>query len=234
MSSEMFHTIEAIGREKGIETGVIIEALEEAYAAATRKYYRSKQDFGSRFDSESGTFAVFAKHTVVEEDDLMDPQTEITVDEARVTNPEAEVGDVLETPLQEVAAPLTRIAAQAAKQVIYQKVKEAERELVFDEYHDRVGELLTGTAKRFDRGDMLVDLGRTEGVIPRREQSRAEHYNPGDRIRAVLIHVDRLGKGPQLILSRAHEALVMKLFEMEVPEIYDETVQIVRARGSRP
>jgi len=227
MSSELFHTIEAIGREKGIDTDVIVDALEEAYAAATRKYYRSKQDFGARFDPKNGTFSVFAKHTVVEEDDLMDPQTEITVEEAREVNPEAQAGDIIETPIEKVDAPLTRIAAQAAKQVIYQKVKEAERELVYNEYHERVGELLTGTVKRFDRGDMLVDLGRTEGVIPRREQSRAEHYNPGDRVRAVLIHVDRLGKGPQLILSRASELLVAKLFEMEVPEIYDETVQIV-------
>jgi N utilization substance protein A len=227
MSSELFHTIEAIGREKGIDTEVIVEALEEAYAAATRKYYRSKQDFGARFDPKTGAFQVFAKHTVVEEEELMDPQTEIPVEEAREVNAEAQVGDVIETPIEKVDAPLTRIAAQAAKQVIYQKVKEAERELVFNEYHDRIGELLTGTVKRFDRGDMLVDLGRTEGVIPRREQSRAEHYNPGDRIRAVLVHVDRLGKGPQLILSRASELLVAKLFEMEVPEIYDETVQIV-------
>jgi N utilization substance protein A len=134
---------------------------------------------------------------------------------------------VLETPYDTAEAPLTRIAAQAAKQVIYQKVKEAERELIWHEYADRTGELLTGQVKRFDRGDMIVDLGRTEGVIPRREQSRAEHYNPGDRIRAVLVHVERLGKGPQLVLSRASESLVKKLFEMEVPEIYDGTVSIV-------
>jgi len=126
-----------------------------------------------------------------------------------------------------IDVPLTRIAAQAAKQVIYQKVKEAEREIVWREYGDRIGELLTGQVKRFDRGDMIVDLGRTEGIIPRREQSRAEHYNPGDRVRAVLVNVERQGKGPQLTLSRASEILVRKLFEMEVPEIYDGTVVIV-------
>jgi N utilization substance protein A len=227
MSSELFHTIEQIGREKGIDPEVIIQAVEEAYAAASRKYYRSREDYGARFDRESGVFALFSKQTVVEEEELMDPMTEISLEDARKLRPEAELGDVIETPKDAAEAPLTRIAAQAAKQVIYQKVKEAEREIVWREYGDRIGDILTGQAKRFDRGDMIVDLGRTEGVIPRREQSRAEHYNPGDRIRAVLVHVERLGKGPQLIVSRASELLVKKLFEMEVPEIYDGTVSIV-------
>jgi N utilization substance protein A len=228
MSSELYQTIEMIGREKGLDTDVVIQAIEEAYAAATRKYLQSKEDFGARFDPESGLFAVFAKHVVVEnEDEIVDPQTEVTLEEARVSRPDAEIGDILETPHEGTDAPLTRIAAQAAKQVIYQKVKEAERELIWHEYNERVGELLTGQVKRFDRGDMVLDLGRTEGVVPRREQSRAEHYNPGDRIRAVLVNVERLGKGPQLILSRADPILVKKMFEMEVPEIYDATVEVV-------
>lgn len=233
MSSELFHTIELIGREKGLETDIVIEALEEAYAAATRKYYSSKQDFGARFDRDSGKFEVFSKHTVVEEDDLADPNTEIALDEAKKLHPDAELGIILETPFDYPEAPLTRIAAQAAKQVIYQKVKEAERELVYKEYCDRVGELMTGVVKRFDRGDMILDLGRTEGIVHRREQSRAEHYNPGDRVRTVLLEVERLGKGPQLIMSRGSGLLVNKLFEMEVPEIYDGTVMIVNvARDS--
>ena len=227
MSSELFHTIEQIGREKGLDPDVIIQAIEEAYAAATRKYCRSKQDFGARFDRTTGEFSVFAKHTVVDEEELMDPQTEMTLEEARRVRADAELGMIVETALETVAAPLTRIAAQAAKQVIYQKVKEAEREVIWHEYADRIGDLLTGQVKRFDRGDMIVDVGRTEAVIPRREQSRAEHYNPGDRIRSVLINVERQGKGPQLLLSRASELLVKKLFEMEVPEIYDGTVSIV-------
>jgi N utilization substance protein A len=227
MSSELYQTIEMIGREKGIDPDVIIQAVEEAYAAASRKYLRSKEDFGARFDRETGRFSVFSKQTVVTEDELMDPHTEITVEEARQLRDDAEVGMVIETVKESVDVPLTRIAAQAAKQVIYQKVKEAEREIVWREYGDRIGELLTGQVKRFDRGDMILDLGRTEGIIPRREQSRAEHYNPGDRVRAVLVNVERLGKGPQLTLSRASELLVKKLFEMEVPEIYDGTVLIV-------
>ncbi len=227
MSTELYHTIEQIGREKGLETEVIIQALEEAYAAATRKYHRSKQDLGARLDRSTGRFTVFAKQTVVDEDELADPQTEITLEEAQKVQPDIELGAVLEIPFEVDEAPLTRIAAQAAKQVIYQKVKEAERELVWREYGERIGDLLTGQVKRFDRGDMIVDAGRTEAIIPRREQSRAEHYNPGDRVRAVLINVERLGKGPQLTLSRASEMLVMKLFEMEVPEIYDGTVSIV-------
>jgi N utilization substance protein A len=227
MTTELYHTIEQIGREKGLDAEIIVQALEEAYAAATRKYYHSKKEFGARLDRSTGKFTVFAKQTVVEEEELVDPHTEITVEEAQKIQPDAVIGTVLETPHEHAEAPLTRIAAQAAKQVIYQKVKEAERELISAEYGGRVGELLTGQVKRFDRGDMVVDLGRTEGVIPRREQSRAEHYNPGDRVRAVLVHVERLGKGPQLVLSRASELLVMKLFEMEVPEIYDGTVSIV-------
>ncbi len=236
MSSELYHTIEAIGREKGIDADVVVQAIEEAYAAASRKYYRSKEDYGARFDKQSGKFALFQKHVVVEEEELMDPLTEITLEEAREKNLEIQLGEVLETPIDNAEAPQTRIAIQAAKQVIFQKVKEAERELVWEEYNERAGELLTGQVKRFDRGDMIVDLGRAEAVIPRREQSRAEHYNPGDRIRAVLLNVDRLGKGPQLLLSRADELLVAKLFEMEVPEIYDGTViirNVARDAGER-
>jgi N utilization substance protein A len=227
MSNELYQTIEMIGREKGIDPDVIIQAVEEAYAAASRKYLHSKEDFGARFDRDSGRFIVFSKQTVVTEDELMDPHIEITVEDARQIQPDAELGAVIETVKDGIDIPLTRIAAQAAKQVIYQKVKEAEREIVWREYGDRIGEMLTGQVKRFDRGDMILDLGRTEGIIPRREQSRAEHYNPGDRIRAVLVNVERLGKGPQLTLSRASELLVKKLFEMEVPEIYDGTVIIV-------
>jgi transcription termination/antitermination protein NusA len=227
MTSELYQTIEIISREKGIDPDVVIQAVEEAYAAASRKYYRSKEDFGARFDRETGRFVVFSKHTVVAEEELMDPLTEIPLEEALQLRPDAEIGMVLETEKEGLDAPLTRIAAQAAKQVIYQKVKEAEREIIWREYGERIGEMLAGQVKRFDRGDMIVDLGRTEAIIPRREQSRAEHYNPGDRIRAVLVNVDRLGKGPQLTLSRASEILVKKLFEMEVPEIYDGTVSIV-------
>ena len=236
MSSELYHTIEAIGREKGIDAEVVIQAIEEAYAAASRKFYRSKEDYGARFDKQSGKFALFQKHVVVEEEEMMDPLTEITLEEALEKHPEIELGEVIETPIADAEAPQTRIAIQAAKQVIFQKVKEAERELVWAEYHERVGELLTGQVKRFDRGDMIVDLGRTEAVISRREQSRAEHYNPGDRIRAILVNVERQGKGPQLLLSRADELLVAKLFEMEVPEIYDGTViirNVARDAGER-
>jgi N utilization substance protein A len=227
MSSELYQTIELIGREKGLKTETIVTAIEEAFAAATRKYYRSKEDFGAEFDKETGDFSIFSKHTVVEEDDLADPMIEITLEEAREKDAAIELGQILRTPKTDLDVPMTRIAAQAAKQVIYQKVKEAERELIFTEYEERAGELLAGQIKRFDRGDMIADLGRTEGILPRREQSRAEHYNPGDRIRAILIHVERLGKGPQLTLSRASGELVAKLFEMEVPEIYDGTVIIV-------
>ena len=140
MSNELFQTIEMIGREKGIDPDVIIQAVEEAYAAASRKYLHSKEDFGARFDRDSGRFIVFSKQTVVTEDELMDPHIEITVEDARQIQPDAEVGSVIETVKDGIDVPLTRIAAQAAKQVIYQKVKEAEREIVWREYGDRIGE----------------------------------------------------------------------------------------------
>ena len=221
--SELLQAIELIGREKGIDREVVIRTLEEAFAAASRKVFRTRENIISEFDSETGTFRVFAKKRVVPE--VEDPDTEISLEEALEIDPSVDFDHELrfarETP------EMGRIAAQAAKQVIYQKVKEAEREKVYNEYIDRVGELLNGTVKRVERGDLVVDLGATEGVIPRREQVRLEHYNPGDRIRAVIIDVERSGKGPQVILSRCDPRLVMKLFEMEVPEIYDGTVRIV-------
>ncbi|MFN7965698.1 MAG: transcription termination factor NusA [Acidobacteriota bacterium] len=219
----LLQAIEQIGREKGIEREVIIRALEEAFAAASRKVFRTRENIVSHFDVGSGSFLVFAKKKVVPEVD--DPDTEISLEEALELDPSADFD-------QEVTFPrsvpeLGRIAAQAAKQVIYQKVKEAERDKIYNEFIDRTGELLNGIVKRSERGDLIVDLGPTEAAIPKREQSRAEHYNPGDRVRAIIIDVERSGKGPQVLLSRTDPRQIMKLFEMEVPEIYDGTVRII-------
>jgi len=221
--SELIQAIEQIGREKGIEREVIISALEEAYAAASRKVFKSRENIVSHFDPETGSFEVFAKKKVVPE--VEDPEIEISLDEAIEIDPSADFDQELR--FRREVPELGRIAAQAAKQVIYQKVKEAERERVYNEYIDRVGDLINGIVKRFERGDLIVDLGRTEGVIPRREQSRSEHYNPGDRVRAIIADVERSGKGPQVVLSRTDPRLIMRLFEMEVPEIYDGTVRII-------
>src|SRR2546425_990005 len=228
MSNEIFQAIEQVGREKGIEVDIIIQAVEDAYAAAAKKYFRTKEDLGAKFDRETGALAVFARKKIVEA--VTDPDLEISPDEAQEMALPANEEGMVEIPKpREELAQLGRIAAQAAKQIIFQKVREAERDNVYKEYIGRVGELVNGVVKRFERGNIIIDLGRTEGILPKKEQSKAERYSQGDRVRAVIVDVDRNAKGPQVILSRTDERLLIKLFEMEVPEIYDGTVAIERA-----
>ncbi len=228
MSNEIIQAIEQVGREKGIEMEIIIQAVEDAYAAAAKKYFRTKEELGARFDRDSGVFDVFARKKVV--DEVTNPDLEISPDDAQsVASPQDEEGIVEIPKPRDELVHLGRIAAQAAKQIIFQKVREAERDNIYKEYADRVGEMINGVVKRFERGSIIVDLGRTEGLLPKKEQSKAERYSQGDRLRAVIVDVDRNAKGPQVIISRTNEALLMKLFEMEVPEIYDGTVVIERA-----
>ena len=228
MSNEIIQAIEQVGREKGIEMEIIIHAVEDAYAAAAKKYFRTKEELGARFDRDSGVFDVFARKKVV--DDVTNPDLEISPDDAQsVASPPDEEGVVEILKPRDELVHLGRIAAQAAKQIIFQKVREAERDNIYKEYADRVGEMINGVVKRFERGSIIVDLGRTEGLLPKKEQSKADRYSQGDRLRAVIVDVDRNAKGPQVIISRTNEALLMKLFEMEVPEIYDGTVVIERA-----
>jgi N utilization substance protein A len=232
MSTEIIQAIEQVGREKGIEVDVIIRAVEDAYAAASKKYYRTKEEIGARFNRESGSLEVFAKKKVVE--NVLNPDLEISLKEAESLDPAANLEAIVEIP--KPTEGLGRIAAQAAKQIIFQKVREAERENVYKEYSARLGELINGVVKRFERGSIVVDLGKTEAVLLKKEQSKAEHYNQGDRLRAIIVDVDRNAKGPQIILSRTDPRLLIKLFEMEVPEIYDGTVKIevaVRDAGDR-
>src|SRR5471030_807132 len=241
MSNPLQQTIEALAKEKGIEPDVVISAIEEAVATASRKYYKTGENLKTRFNTETGQVDLFALKTVVEE--VATPATEIAIAEARemyrplygddVAN-SIDLGDEMEFP--KPTEVLGRIAAQTAKQVIFQKVREAEREHVFAEYNDRVGEVVNGTVKRFENGDIILEVGRIEAVLPRKEQSRAESYTPGDRVRTVIKGVNRSAKGPQIMLSRTGPALLIKLFEQEVPEIYDGTVVIrgaVREAGDR-
>jgi N utilization substance protein A len=241
MSNPLQQTIEALAKEKGIEPDVVISAIEEAVATASRKYYKTGENLKTRFNMETGQVDLFALKTVV--DAVTNPATEISLTEARdmyrplygdeVAN-SIELGDEMEFP--KPTEVLGRIAAQTAKQVIFQKVREAERENVYAEFSQRVGEVQNATIKRFENGDIVVEIGRNEAVIPRKEQSRAESYNPGDRVRAVIKGVNRGAKGPQIVLSRTDPALLIKLFEQEVPEIYDGTVMIrgaVREAGDR-
>src|ERR687884_1629134 len=190
MSNPLQQTIEALAKEKGIEPDVVISAIEEAVATASRKYYKTGENLKTRFNTETGQVDLFALKTVVE--NVTNPATEISLHEARemyrplygdeVAN-SIELGDEMEFP--KPTEVLGRIAAQTAKQVIFQKVREAERENIFTEYNQRIGEVQNATVKRFENGDIIVEIGRNEAIIPRKEQSRAESYNPGDRIRAV-------------------------------------------------
>ena len=226
-------TIEALAKEKGIEPDVIITAIEDAVLTASRKYYKSDENLRTKFNPETGQVELYAVKQIVTE--VTDTTTEIGLSEAQeIYGEEAEVDMEIEFP--KPTEVLGRIAAQTAKQVIFQKVREAERENVFDEYNGRVGEVMPGTVKRFENGDIIVEAGRVEALLPRREQSRAENYTTGDRIRAVIREVNKNTKGPQLILSRTDPVLLTKLFEQEVPEIYDATVVIkgaVREAGDR-
>jgi N utilization substance protein A len=226
-------TIEALAKEKGIEPEVIVSAIEEAVKTASRRYYKTNEDLHARFNLETGQVELFAVKQIVAE--VTDPSTEVSLAEAQqLYGDEAEVGMEIEFPKSTEV--LGRIAAQTAKQVIFQKVREAERENIFAEYNQRIGEVVSGTIKRFENGDIILELGRIETVLPRKEQSRAESYSPGERIRAVIRTVNRSAKGPQIVLSRTDAALLIKLFEQEVPEIYDGTVVIkgaVREAGDR-
>ena len=233
MQNPLMQTIEALAKEKGIEANTIITAIEDAVLTASRKYYKTNENLKTRFNPETGQVDLFAiKHIVT---DVTNDATEISLKEAQdLYGEEAEVDMEIEFPKRTDV--LGRIAAQTAKQVIFQKVREAERENVFSEYNDRVGEVINSTVKRFENGDLVVEIGRVEAVLPRKEQSRAESYTPGERIRAVIKGVNRSAKGPQIVLSRTDPALLIKLFEQEVPEIYDGTVMIrgaVREAGDR-
>ncbi len=232
MSNLLYRTIEQISREKSIDPDVIIGAVEDAILTATKKYYRAEEDLQARLNRDTGQIEVFSVRKVV--DNIADPETEISLTEARGIVADAEVGQEIE--IHKPTDVLGRIAAQTAKQVIFQKVREAERDNIFSEFGDRMGQLVNGIVKRAENGDLVIDLGRTEGVLPRREQSRAEVFNPGERIRIVIVRVSRTSRGPQVVVSRTDPALLTRLFEMEVPEIYEETVVVknaVREPGDR-
>ena len=232
MANLLYQQIEMLSREKHIEPEIVVSAIEDAMVVAARKYYKTEENLRGKFNAESGQVDVFSVLTVVEE--VTDPKIEIALADAKKKNPTAEVGtEILTVKPTDV---LGRIAAQTAKQVILQKVREAERDTIYNEYHTRVGELVTVIVKRAEGPDLIVDMGRTEARLPKREQSKLETYNIGERLRVVIKMVDRAAKGPQVIVSRADASLVQRLFEMEVPEIYDGTVQIryaAREAGER-
>ncbi len=232
MANPLQQTIEALSKEKGVDPEVIIAALQDAIETAARKRYKN-ENMRARFNTESGQMELVAVKRIVEA--VTNAATEMSLEEAHTLyGDEAEVDMEVEFPRP--TEDLGRIAAQTAKQVIFQKVREAERENVFAEFNQQIGDVKNGIVKRFENGDIIVELGRIEAVLPRKEQSRAESYSPQDRIRAVIKRVNRSAKGPQIELSRTDPALLIKLFEQEVPEIYDGTVMIrgaVREAGDR-
>lgn len=232
MVSVLNQGIEQISREKGIEPGVIHEALEDAMVAAAKKFFKSEEDLQARYDTETGTIDVFAVKKIVEE--VSDENTEMPLAEALEIDESFEIDDYIEIPKPTVE--LGRIAAQTAKQVITQKVREAEREIIFAEFSEQIGQLVNAIVRRVEGREIILDIGRTEAILPFSEQCRNELYNLGDRIRAVIIKVHRLTKGPQIVVSRSDPSLLIRLFEMEIPEVYDSTVVIknaVREGGER-
>jgi len=235
MASALYQSIEILSREKGIEPEIVVGAVEDAIALATRKYYKTVENMRGEMDKETGEIRAYVYKTVVETpEQVEDPDNQLALEAARELAPEVEVGGELR--FYKDTSPLGRIAAQMAKQVIFQKVREAERDTVFNEYAHRAGEILTATVKRLEPMDVIFDLGKAEARMPKREQSRLEQFAIAERVRVVLLRVDRAAKGPQVIVSRAAPALVQSLFQSEVPEIYDGTVSIraiAREAGER-
>ncbi len=225
MSNIIAQTIEQISKEKNVDPKIIISALEDAMVAASRKFYKTNEDINARFDPETGMVEIFAVRRVVEK--VENPNLEISLSEAKEIDETLEIDDTVEIP--KPTDVLGRIAAQTAKQVILQKVREAERQNIYNEFSEKIGEMVNGIVKRFEGPDIIVDIGKTEALLPLREQSRAETYKQGERVRAVIVKVLPVAKGPQVILSRTDPQLLVRLFEMEIPEIYDGTIVVKSA-----
>ncbi len=232
MSSSIAQNIEALCQEQGIERDLVIEAMKEAVRAAAKKQFRSGEDIQVDWNPETG-IELSASKVVV--DEVANEATELSIAEAReMAGEEVELGDALLLPLP--MEELGRIAAQTAKQILFQKVRDAVRSNVYEQYVDKIGDLVNGYVKRFERGNIIVDLGNLEAILPRSQQSRGEQWNQGERIRVVINNVSKESKGPQVEVSRTSPELLLRLFEMEVPEIYDGTVVIksaVREPGER-
>jgi len=227
MASELYNVIDALSREKGIDPQIVVSAVEDAIVVATRKYYKTQENLRAVLDRETGQIRAYSvKQIVATPEEVEDPNAQISLEDAQRISPESEVGSEL---LQEKPTDvLGRIAAQLAKQVIFQKVREAERDTVYNEYIGRVGEIVNATMKRTEGMDVVFDIGKAEARMPKKEQSKLESYAIGERVRVMISRVEKASKGPQVIVSRAAPELVTHLFQTEVPEIYDNTV-VIRA-----
>ena len=232
MASELKRLIEQVSREKGIDRGILIQALEEAIKSAIKKKYGNRFDVDVTYNDEFGEIEAFQFKEVVE--DVTDDEKQVSFDQAQAMDPEAQLGDELGVRMD--TETLGRIAAQSAKQVIIQKMKDAEREVVFDEYKGRKGTIANGIVQRVDKNGILVNLGQTEAILPPKEQIPKEIFRQGDRVRTYILDVKKISKGPQIMLSRTHPHFLIQLFQSEVPEIAEGIVSIIAANrepGSR-
>ncbi len=232
MSSELLDALERIEKEKGISREVIIEAIEAALISAYRRNFNQAQNVRVDINLESGVMKVYARKEVVEE--VFDPRLEISLEEAHKISPNYQLGDIVE--LEVTPREFGRIAAQTAKQVVMQRVREAERGVIYAEFADREEDIMTGIVQRVDSKFIYVDLGKIEAILPAHEQMANEKYQPHDRIKVYITKVEKTTKGPQIYVSRTHPGLLKRLFELEVPEIYDGTVEIkavAREAGDR-
>ncbi|HSE02743.1 MAG TPA: transcription termination factor NusA, partial [Methylomirabilota bacterium] len=229
MNKDLIYVIEQIGREKGISKEVLFEALESALLSASKKTMGAADNVRMEIDRRTGTLRVFARKKVVNA--VTDPKLEITLEEGRRLNSDAQLEDELE--LELAPQEFGRIAAQTAKQVILQRVRDAERDAVYSEFIDREGKIVRGTVHRIEKRNVVVELGKAEAVITEREQLPGERYNPGDRLRAYMLEVKKTAKGPQILLSRTHPGFLVRLFETEIPEIA-EGIVLVKAAAREP
>lgn len=232
MSINLIHVLKEASREKDLEMEFIIKALEDAIATAARKFYHLEEKVYAKHEPDKDIIIAYTEKTVVET--VQDPKEEISLEEARKINENVNIGDKIRRELD--LSRLGRIAAQTAKQVLCQKIRDAERVKIYKEYIQKIGDLVTGPVKRFERGEIVIDLGKTEAKVPKDQQSKVEKWSIGERLRAVIVDVQEKGSGPQVILSRTDPRLLVRLLEVEVPEIYDGTVIIknaVRDPGER-
>lgn len=222
MSQELVQAVLAVTKDKGVDPEIIFESLEVALLQAYRKELGSNQDVYITIDRETGEYKVLAKKTVVE--DPLDPEEEISLEAARAMDNRYEVGDVVEVNV--TPKNFGRSAAQTAKQLLIQRIKEAERSIVYEEYFSREGDIITGLVERIEGRNVYINLGKTEAILPQAEQIPTETYKVGDRIKCYIVEVKKTTKGPQIMISRTHPGLLKRLFELEVPEIYEGTVEL--------
>jgi len=227
MFSELGRIIEQVGKDKGIDRQLVIDAIVQGMLVAARKKFGTYREIEAQYNEEAGEVDLYEFKEVVTDEEFVDDEVEIKLSEALELDPEAQLNDSIGMKLD--SSDLGRIAAQTAKQIITQKVRDAEREIIFSEFEARKGEIASGIARRVERGAIVVDLGKTEAYIPPREQIPGEAYKPGDRLQGYISDVRQTTRGPQIIMSRADSRYLIKLFEVEVPEIYDGIVEIIGA-----